>query len=198
MTNELAFVDVETTGLNPKVHKLWSIGIITENAPEFYAEFPVVLDKYTELKALEVNRYVNVMADNNSGEWAWLHHARRIEALLKNKTLVGAAVHFDAKFIKRYLDDAWHHYNISDSDIPPTEPWHYKLLDVCTLTMGTLGLNYIPSLSECCELLSIEVDDSRKHNALYDAQLAQDVYNRCNLIAHERGPVDPTKSTGPL
>lgn len=183
---KLAFIDVETTGLNPLVHKLWSIAIITEGK-EFYAQFPVVLDEHTDLEALEVNNYVSVMA--NSGQSthnnAWITHSGKVKTLLKDKTLVGAAVHFDAAFIDSYLRDAWYTRRqqgfraVGNNIIPPMPPWHYKLLDVCTLTMGTLGLDHIPKLSECCELWNIPVDDSQKHNALYDTQLAQLVYQRC-------------------
>lgn len=175
---ELAFVDVETTGLNPRVHKLWSIAIITEDT-EYYEHFPVVLDEHTDLEALKINRYVDTLADDKGFYLGyWFQVAREVKKLLEGKILVGAAVHFDASFIERFLNDLWYHAGHQSSK-PPIPPWHYKLLDVCTLTMGTLGLNYIPKLSECCELLNIDTDDSLKHNALYDAQLAQAVYYGC-------------------
>ncbi|MFG2307630.1 exonuclease domain-containing protein [Streptomyces sp. NPDC048566] len=126
----LAFVDTETTGLDPLLHDPWEVAVILRQdgqdeehvfriAPDLTAATP---------EALRVNRYHQRTA---ATDWTWDDPhtaATRISSLLDGAVLIGSNPGFDAEMLAtllgRYFDRS--------------RPWHYRPVDVVTLAAGSL------------------------------------------------------------
>lgn len=137
----LAFVDTETTGLDPERHEMWDLAIIVRDGPagyngEWEFRLPVDLAKATPA-ALRINRYYERRSsvvpamrrpDTTSLSWAPGDLAGQVADLLDTAHIVGAVPSFDAAFIARWLRANGH---------APT--WHYHLVTVECLALGWLA-----------------------------------------------------------
>lgn len=136
----LAFVDVETTGLDPDVHQVWEIALALDDGPIHSTMVTHDLD-HADDAALTVSRY------HERGGAAFVGNPRpprpsrftRSETFeqtvydtLDGATLVGANPAFDAAFLRARWGSA---------------PWHYRLLDVEAYAMGALGYDHPQSLT---------------------------------------------------
>lgn len=152
---EIAFVDCETTGLDPDCHEIWELAIITAdhdpdvgvvNDTEYVWQFPVDLSVADPI-ALRIGRFyerrhkmapsadVGVLCrvawPSSPSKWdgTTRHDAAELIArLLDGRHMVGAVPSFDANFLERFLRK--HHHC-------PT--WHYHLVDVEALAAGALA-----------------------------------------------------------
>ena len=130
MTPPIAFVDTETTGLDPFIHDAWEIAVILRSgghdSEHTYRIEPDLTN--AEPKALEVNRYHE---RTSAPAWQWDDRetaARRLYALLNGAVLVGSNPAFDAEMLAhlfgRYYDQP--------------KPWNYRVVDTTTLAVGAL------------------------------------------------------------
>lgn len=204
MTNPqqpLAFVDVETTGLDPSQHTPWEIAVIrredgtqTEHLwqirpPESH------LRRIADPDALRIGRYRERMAvpdgavaarmpSGTSEEMYPLLSLRgvckEIATALDSAILVGSNPAFDAAFL---LDLLVSH--------PP--PWHYRPIDVATLAAGWLtgaGRADEVSVPYSSRGLSRAIGVAPPgpgvaHTALGDARWARDMWD---AVRAEAGP----------
>jgi DNA polymerase III epsilon subunit-like protein len=128
MGTPLAFIDTETTGLDPDLHQLWEVAAIIERngvATEHVWQLPVDLGRADPM-ALKIGRF---------------HERRRVaEALTQPRVfaetfarltagchLVGAVISFDEERLRRLLRH--------QHECPM---WHYHLIDVEALAAGWL------------------------------------------------------------
>jgi DNA polymerase III epsilon subunit-like protein len=128
----LAFVDVESTGLDPFLHSVWEIAVIfregdldTEHV--FHIE-PDLTNAHP--KALEINRYHE---RTSAPGWKWgtpANVAERVQGLLRDTILVGSNPSFDAAMISAFIGR--HHPNPKIK----TAPWYHHTLDIATLAAG--------------------------------------------------------------
>lgn len=126
----LAFVDTETTGLDPFLHDAWEIAVILRadgQDEEHVFRIKPDLSNATD-EALRINRYHERTA---APGWTWDDPhtaATRLHSLLDGAVLVGSNVPFDAEMLThlfgRYYDQP--------------RPWHYRTVDVVTLAVGSL------------------------------------------------------------
>lgn len=130
----LAFVDTETTGLDPFLHDAWEIAVIlridgTDTEHVFHVE-PDLTNATP--KAVEINRYYE---RTSAPGWHWntpADTAYRVFNLLTDAVIVGSNPAFDAAMIRNLIGR--HH------PIPGTNatPWHYRTIDTATLAAGYL------------------------------------------------------------
>lgn len=100
MKKPLAFVDVETTGLNPAMHEIIEISIIKvcpiHGITNYTSKIAPVHIEHASKQALEINGY-------NSKDWKGAPDAEqvmtRVSELLAGCILVGHNVRFDEEFI---------------------------------------------------------------------------------------------------
>lgn len=146
--NALAFVDTETTGLDPRRHDAWEIAVILRD-PECAAagitrydrehiwQIRVPLDD-ADPKALEIGRYQERFVVPNGDAAVQLNPDGTIyqrlllpeflfdlQEVLKDAVLVGSNPAFDDAFLKKLLQA--HGRRIG---------WHYRTIDVATLAVG--------------------------------------------------------------
>jgi len=187
-TVRLAFVDCETTGVDPERHEMWELAIVTvapwddDHEPgEWTWQLPVDLAK-ADPQGLTVGRFYErrrrlprlgggaLVRYPASAEHGWDHvpvtdAAQQAADLLDGTHLVGAVPSFDASFIGRWLR--------ANGQAPV---WHYHLVDVEALVAGHSGI--APPWDSAVLSESVGVDPGRfeRHSALGDARWAQALY----------------------
>jgi DNA polymerase III epsilon subunit-like protein len=134
MNENVAFVDVETMGLDPVRHPIWEIAVIVDDVEHLWQ---VVLHslqmEMADPEALKINgfedRYgtdvrVPLVPPNMS--------AAKFAKLVAGRHLVGANVRFDEERL-RLMHDA--HLDVGEGE---RYPWHYHLIDVEAMALGYL------------------------------------------------------------
>ncbi|MFI8294475.1 exonuclease domain-containing protein [Streptomyces nigra] len=125
-----AFVDCETTGLDPFLHDAWEIAVILRHdGRDEEHVFRIKPDLMSaEPEALGINRYHERVS---APDWEWDDRetaARSLHSLLEGAVLIGSNVAFDAEMLTHLLGRYF--------DQP--RPWHYRTVDIATLAVGSL------------------------------------------------------------
>lgn len=167
-TNKIAFVDLETTGLNPLKAEILEIGAIVYDInegtiQEYNAKIKPLRIESADPKALEVNGYTEK-------EWkkaGTLEEALRgLGEICEGATFLAYNVSFDWSFLEVAYET---------TGLPV--PFHYHRL--CVMSMATIKIpkskvqSY--SLKTVCAFLGIE-PEPKVHRALNGAQKAMEVY----------------------
>lgn len=188
----LAFVDTETTGLNPDVHEVWELAIIKRvgsvDVETVYQVQPGRLAD-AEPKALEIGRFHERMVVPGGSKCAVVRPAvepgtadraepigldalrQQVTGLLRGAVLVGSNTQFDATFIRKLLGR------------PATPPWHYRPVNALELAAGrvmaTGGEINVPWRSyDVSRAVGVEPPPpAAAHAALVDARWARDVFD---------------------
>lgn len=180
--DQLAFVDTETTGLDPDRHQIWEVALIVDDE-EYEWFLPVDLSRADPV-ALNIGRFHDryTLPGIYSGPSRHLENVvSQIAELTRGRHLVGAVVSFDEERLRKLLRE--------NGECPM---WHYHLIDVEALAVGYLwrkvaenveaGYNdsIEPSLPWDSEDVSFSVgvdpDDFDRHTALGDARWAKAIY----------------------
>lgn len=192
----LAFLDLETTGLDPRRHDIWEIGVIVRD-PDVGEDIEYLWQIRPDLqradpKALEISRFherfqvrdhlTAASIDAEDGK-PWLGYYSTSEAFIEVQDalhgahIVGAVPSFDDAFLKA----AFHPLSLRIG-------WHYHLIDVEALAVGYLhGLpqerppfphERLPWNSEALSR-AVGVDPAQfdRHTALGDARWARAIYD---------------------
>ncbi|MFD6740743.1 3'-5' exonuclease [Streptomyces anthocyanicus] len=126
----IAFVDTETTGLDPFLHDPWEIAVILRVDGQDEEHVLRIEPDLTNADpaALSLNRYQQRIAHP---DWVWDDRetaARRLHTLLDGAVIVGSNPAFDVEMMTHLLGRYF--------DQP--RPWHYRAYDVVTLAVGAL------------------------------------------------------------
>lgn len=160
----LAFVDLETTGLDPKRHEPYEIAIITDDGTEHSWWLPVDLSR-ADSNALRISRYYerhppDVDLDNPS------RVASDIARLTAGAHLVGMVPSFDAAFLTVLLQ----RHGL-------TSAWHYHIVDCEALAAGHLRQPPPWKSDELSRAAGVEPPGpGERHGALADARWAKRLY----------------------
>lgn len=98
-------VDVETTGLEPEVHSIVSIGALdfSNQTNQFYEECRVWGNAEIDKQSLEINGFTEDEIKNPSGKKSLEKTIKEFlewREKIQDKTLAGHNVYFDARFLK--------------------------------------------------------------------------------------------------
>lgn len=166
----LAFIDIETTGLNVILHEIIEIGcVLVGQDLEVIEEFEIKIkpEKIQDADpvALRVNHF-------NEEDWAGAVSLKDALLKLRDKTkdaiMVGQNVAFDSSF----LDYAFTELGIKNE-------MHYHKLDTMSLAWAKLHRDETVnrfSLREMCERFDIK--NERAHSALSDARATYELYKK--------------------
>lgn len=162
----IAFLDIETTGLDPLKHEILEVGIIlrhgvpSEPAEVIHFSLPIDLTVADE-KALEINKFaerrIALQGLMREPEWAKEMLARRLDGAL----VVGNNVQFDLRFIEQFLGEA---------------PWYYSPLDLKAFVAGRCGMRQPASTKLIAEVAGVPIPTDA-HTALVDANWNRRVYD---------------------
>jgi hypothetical protein len=209
----LAFVDCETTGLDPDRHEVWEVGLILREVPpadriptatniaaadvESHWLLPVHRLGQADPKALEIGRFHDrhPQGHGSHGKADRLvptpldTFADEFAWLTKGAHLVGAVVSFDEERLRRLLQ--------RHNALPE---WHYHLVDVEALAAGRLGIPPPWNSGDLTATMGIYPSANAVHTAMGDARWARDLYD---AVMHVTTNVPPrvqdhvcTKGTG--
>jgi DNA polymerase III subunit epsilon len=132
------FVDVETTGLDPRLHQVTEVGWAVEDA-FVRVHRPAHNLKFADPKALEISRYFERGLD--ASDRTRPGPSLLFGDLLRDLTgaqLVAANASFDAGFLRSLIGYA---------------PWHYRVFDLEVYAEGILELDHTPGLREIHQIL---------------------------------------------
>ncbi len=167
-THTVVFLDVETTGLDPKIHEILEIAVVDLHGNILLDTKvkPVNIETASE-GALKVNAY-------NEADWAKAPTFDDIKdevmEVLKHKIVVGQNPQFDRSFVIEALDRA----GVEKS----YKKIRRHMIDTTTLAWEHLvpcGLERL-NLDAECEFLGIPLEREKRHGALVDAQGARTLY----------------------
>lgn len=174
----VAFIDTETTGLDPVKHRIWEIAIILPDGPEagehcWQVRVPPGYD--VDQWVLDNTRFSQDY--NRDTAETVTETVLRFTELLNGRHLVGAVPSFDEERMRGMLVDFFYPQ-------PIHLPWHYHLIDVEALAVGWLAARgetvELPwdsdELSRLVGVIPPEGDD--RHTALADARWAKAIYDR--------------------
>ncbi len=170
----LAFIDTETSGLDPDRHEIWEVGLILrsgEMETSHHWFLPIDLGR-ADVDALQIGRYYerhpSAGRDQTRGAVDSLaDFAYLFEQLTRGAYLVGAVVSFDEQRLAKLLR--------ANGACPG---WHYHLIDVRALAAGAVGAPPPWNHDTIMRKLSVpSVPAGTRHTALGDARMAMNIYD---------------------
>jgi len=165
----LAFLDIETSGLNPFEHDVMEVAYIREDSDGISRTtyFSLPYDhKKADPKALEINRAKEREAELADIVLSPYQAASAMLSGLTDCVIVGANPAFDTLFLRAFL---WRYRKLE-----PT--WHYRSVDLNTLAAGKLECALPISTEEIAEEFDVPLSDDQ-HTALADARWNQRAYH---------------------
>lgn len=181
---KIAFIDIETTGLDPRIADLVEVGIIVDDY-EFEYFNANVDTAHASIDAMRINRYYERYDDAKKAMQPRAM-AQSIARLTSGCVLAGANVHFDKHFLEDWM-----------TEVGFVPAWDYHVLDVPTYAAAYL--NTIASLNphqevkpivppyrmnnELLRRLGLTRDEAAKHTALGDARTAKMVWDYVSAAA---------------
>ena len=167
----LAFIDLETTGLDPARHEIIEIGVVRVHGGslETLAEAEVRVRPERIEAADPAALRLNGWSEDGWKDAVPLAEAlSRIAEPLEGAVLAGHNVWFDRAF----LDAAWRSTGVTQPEMD------HHVLDTATLAWPLLACGLIPSVSlkDLCPALGVDRDEA--HRALADARCSLQVARR--------------------
>ena len=189
MNEQVAFIDTETTGLDPHLCPVWEVAVIVDDVEHLWqVRVPTLTFRGKGLPA-PTQPYLDAFADDvchfterydRETALTPLDSVERFASLVDGRHLVGAVVSFDEERLR-----ALHRQYLPAVDF---YPWHYHLIDVEALAVGYLSCGSkeyhdveAPGLPWHSDDLSraLGIDppsDADRHTALADARWAKAIY----------------------
>lgn len=172
---KLISVDIETTGLDPTRHEAWEIALVpmeqdTDLTP-WHFHMPVTLVG-AENRALEIGDFLKRYEAPPHGIARELvtkqsihvgDAVRAIQQRLSGNRLMGAAVHFDASFLR----ELFRRHGFEDP-----QPWHHRHFDLGSFAAGVLDQ---PEPMKSAQMQQV-VPNEQAHTAFGDAQWNIEMY----------------------
>ena len=174
MTRDLAFIDTETTGLNPESHELLEVAAYVVGDRRFdtiHFSLEIDVDR-ADQRALEINGYHDRREElariRMPDRWA----ASLLSEKLKDVTPVGNNVAFDLAFLSAFLSLEGHN----------PRPWNYAALDLKAFVAGRCGMTQPASTKLIAEVADVPLPEDA-HTAIADAQWNYDVFKALTKAA---------------
>lgn len=154
---ELVFVDTETTGLDSYRDNIVELSYCTLNTDPKTLYFGV--DSVPSF----IDNLIGFSKRGISGKKSDSDDIDEFKAILRNNTMVAANPSFDKSFLE--ANGLW--------------TGHYRMLDIESYSMTTLGFEHVPSLKEIYEKLEelgFEVT-TPEHTSMSDVMCLRNCYN---------------------
>lgn len=204
-TAALAFVDTETTGLDPVRHEVWEVALILRKPgrpdEELLWQLPVNLAR-ADLIALNIGRFHErrwpAAATDPELGWRSPEQAAALNGKWRRSGGDTCVNEQDmTEWAARFMNLTWGAHIVAavpDFDSRrlgdlllrhgATPAWHYHLVDVETLAAGYLAGSGQASAQppwesdDLATALGVDVAEEDRHTALGDARMARAIYDR--------------------
>jgi DNA polymerase III alpha subunit (gram-positive type) len=169
----MIIVDIETSGLDPKINGMLSLGAVDlKTNQEFYIECQLTDGREANEKALEINGFTqDQIKDSNklTDVEALITFCRWTERL-EDKMLGGHNIgHLDILF----LEEIWSRVDSGCfGGLKPKFPFSYRTVDSATLGYALFKKSL--SLKDLCLELGVE-PENKTHNALEGARKCKEI-----------------------
>lgn len=181
MDDKLVFLDIETTGLDPRNDEILEVAMIkrTDSAPgaDINVTFSLEIDtERASPRALEINRYEERFDELAAMQVTDDVAARLLFTTLRDAIVVANNVFFGLRFIEQFLlHNAFEVTGIGHAFT--ATPWYYNPLDLKALIAGRLGLGAPPwSTKKLAREAGVPLPDDA-HSAFADAAWNRDIYD---------------------
>lgn len=171
----LVSLDLETTGLDERIHEAWEVALVDEAGRETAYQFPLrkSLDDASR-EALRIGGFMERHEATHGGVF-WGGHgwnrwvspkgaARILQQRTKGATLLGCAIQFDMRFLTELLRA----YGFEPE-------WHHRGLDLGSFAAGALGEREPLRSAVMAERI---VPNDQAHTALGDARWNWSIYSQ--------------------
>lgn len=194
-SKKIVFLDVETTGTDPRIHELWEIGLIvrTGDQEEKYSWLVRPEDMSTaDPYALRIGGYYErwpaalvdkiwssvqvlpVQTDKPSPNCSPASVAQEVARLLDGAHIVAANPAFDTAFLQKFLR--------ANGECGC---WSYRMDNIESIVRGWLAAcdlqgsaEAMSGLHEAARAVDVEPDLFETHTAIGDAELVAEIYDR--------------------
>ena len=167
----LAYVDVETTGLDPRIHQPYEVSYWRDDEDEPQTWFLTHTLEHADQQALAIGRYWERSAYNATPDGHYATASQRWMMLaLQGVTLVGSNPAFDAAMLTRFIG---------------TPVWHHRMIDVSNVAMVVFDTDRPLGLAECaarCHDAGYNVVPEPDHTAEGDVRTTRAVYEALREI----------------
>jgi DNA polymerase III alpha subunit (gram-positive type) len=163
---KLAFIDVETTGLQPHLHTICEVAIIRSDGATFSTKVKLTPDEMNaaDKRALQINGYT---AKDMLYALSHEKSAAAFAEILQGCKVVGHNVHFDVAFIREWFDQ----HGIECSFDP-------RLIDTQVIAFEQLPFLRSHSLDNLRRFFCWSLEGA--HTALIDAHDCKRLYHKIN------------------
>jgi DNA polymerase III epsilon subunit-like protein len=189
-TAPLVFLDVETTGLDPTIHRAWEVGFIRrmphgdEEYREFIAYFDLQYDT-AEPRALEIGRFAERYAFERAITEREFVHRAMLLGWFSGAIIIGANPWFDASNVgpsASFLGAMFTRILPRGTRLP----WDYHLLDVTSYAAGAIGAEPPYGLDDLLLAYGINPPAAERHTALGDARIERTLYDAARILRRSR------------
>jgi DNA polymerase III epsilon subunit-like protein len=173
--DHVAFVDIETLGLDPYRHAVWEVAIIVDDDEILFqihlSDEEIATGDPVGMDICQFHHRYEATAAYPS--WT---AAAIIEEALSGRHIVGAVPSFDEQRLALLCDRAFR-----GGHPPERRPWHYHLIDVEAMAVGALAARGeivdLPWRShDLSTRLGVTTPVEDEHTALGDARWARAIY----------------------
>lgn len=168
---KIAFVDTETTGLDPDLHEIWEVAVVVVSDDDAGRrtwldrqswQLPVDLGR-AESMALTVGNFHERRAQEL---WPTREFAAEFAAITRGAHLAGMVVSFDEERLRKLLR--------SNGACPE---WHYHLIDVENIAAGHLKMRPPYKSEELSLALGVDPATYDRHTAMGDVEWSIAIYD---------------------
>lgn len=180
VSKKIVSLDLETTGVDHKIHRVWEIGLVTAEGAKLHYQVPPENFVMASPQALQIGgfyerftwpdgdaahdmRSVHFHGDESAAYDVVnkLDVAIELAKELDGATVLGANPHFDTRMLAIFLNER---------GIAPS--WNHRHLDLGSFCAGAWGLDFPLSTKTIAE----RFPNDRVHTALGDAEWNLEVY----------------------
>lgn len=176
--NNLAFIDVETTGLDPQRHEILEVGCVLVEQTLVPGRGPQVrlLEELewkvkpehietAEPEALRINRY-------NEADWLFASSLKQVMEALSEKTSDAILIAHNVTFDWGFIEQAFR-----KTEVPCN--MHYHRLDLLSMVYAKLYHDEkIAKFSLAAVAEYFGIKNERAHTALADTRVAYEIYKK--------------------